>query len=299
MQRKLFPFIFIFLISFFLAACSFQSVEEYENQEEQEKSITAQTDIKVTEKVEIGGEAQKESENHEKIKANESNVKTTTESVLKPDNEITQETADPVDKKKEAPTSAKKDEPVIDKKVATSEKSFNSPTSGVRTEKPTVNKEESSQNTTETVPSKAEGKKRYATIAIRVDTLLENWDLLDPALQSEKYVPRNGVILKTTKYELISEKETVWDVLVRATKEHKIQMEYQGANENAYKSVYVEGINYLYEFSAGELSGWMYKVNNNYPNYGSSQYVLKDGDVIEWHYTIDLGRDLGEVWVGE
>lgn len=66
-----------------------------------------------------------------------------------------------------------------------------------------------------------------------------------------------------------------------------------------YNSVYVEGINHLYEFSAGELSGWMYKVNGVYPNYGCSQYVLKDGDVIEWNYTVDLGRDLGHYWDGE
>ena len=142
-------------------------------------------------------------------------------------------------------------------------------------------------------------KKHSVTIAIRVDTLLKNWDLLDPSLQSEKYVPKNGVILKTTTYELLSDKETVWDVLQRATKEHKIQMEYQGANENIYNSVYVEGINHLYEFSAGPLSGWMYKVNGVYPNYGCSQYTLKDGDVIEWQYTVDLGRDLGHEWKGE
>jgi hypothetical protein len=60
-----------------------------------------------------------------------------------------------------------------------------------------------------------------------------------------------------------------------------------------YNSNYIEGINNLYEFDAGELSGWMYKVNGWFPNYGSSRYVLKDGDVIEWVYTCDLGRDVG------
>ncbi len=157
---------------------------------------------------------------------------------------------------------------------------------------------------TNTVTSKTEKQqqpvpqKRTVTIAIRVDTLLKHWNKLDPSLQSEKYVPKNGIILKPTKYELLSEKDTVWDVLQRATKEHKIQMEYQGANENIYNSIYVEGINHLYEFSAGELSGWMYKVNGVYPNYGCSQYVLKDGDIIEWNYTVDLGRDLGHDWDG-
>ena len=60
-----------------------------------------------------------------------------------------------------------------------------------------------------------------------------------------------------------------------------------------YGSVYVEGINNLYEFDCGELSGWMYSVNGIYPNYGCSSYILKDGDVICWVYTCDLGYDVG------
>lgn len=90
--------------------------------------------------------------------------------------------------------------------------------------------------------------------------------------------------------------DTVYDILNRAVRHNKIQMEYQGANENAFGSVYIRGINFLYEFSCGPLSGWMYKVNGQFPNYGCSKYVLKDGDVIEWVYTCDLGRDVGGGW---
>lgn len=32
-----------------------------------------------------------------------------------------------------------------------------------------------------------------------------------------------------------------------------------------YNSAYIEGINNLYEFDCGELSGWMYKVNGLVP----------------------------------
>ena len=49
----------------------------------------------------------------------------------------------------------------------------------------------------------------------------------------------------------------------------------------------------LYEFDVGNKSGWMYKVNGWFPNYGCSRYQLKDGDVIEWVYTCDLGDDVG------
>ena len=60
-----------------------------------------------------------------------------------------------------------------------------------------------------------------------------------------------------------------------------------------YSSVYVEGISNIYEFDCGELSGWMYKVNGWFPNYGCSRYQLKPGDRVEWVYTCDLGDDVG------
>ena len=36
-----------------------------------------------------------------------------------------------------------------------------------------------------------------------------------------------------------------------------------------------------------------YSVNGWFPNYGCSRYQVKDGDVVEWRYTCDLGEDLG------
>jgi hypothetical protein len=62
----------------------------------------------------------------------------------------------------------------------------------------------------------------------------------------------------------------------------------------SYGADYIEGINYLYEFDAGEQSGWMYRVNGAFPNYGCSDYILEDGDSIVWAYTCDMGRDLGK-----
>ena len=132
------------------------------------------------------------------------------------------------------------------------------------------------------------------TISIRCDTILQNYGDLDPALRSDEFVPPDGVILPVTEYELI-EGDTVFSVLKRAVREKKIQMEYQGADGNGYKTVYVQGIHHLYEFSCGPLSGWMYRVNGEFPNKGCSDYDLKDGDVIEWVYTCDLGQDIGGI----
>ena len=132
-------------------------------------------------------------------------------------------------------------------------------------------------------------------LTIRCDTILDNWNNLDPALKYEKYVPSDGVILMRTEY-VLRPGDTVYDVLDRAVRHNKIQMECIYSQN--YGSVYVQGINHLYEFSCGELSGWMYMVNGEFPNYGCSKYELKDGDEIIWCYTCDLGRDVGCYWEG-
>lgn len=134
------------------------------------------------------------------------------------------------------------------------------------------------------------------TLSIECKTVLENLSVLDPALKAGNFVPEDGVILPCTRY-VLRPGDTVYDILSRAVRYNKIQMEYQGADKNSFSSVYIKGINYLYEFSCGPLSGWMYRVDGEFPNYGCSKYELKDGQVIEWVYTCDLGRDVGCVWM--
>ena len=124
-------------------------------------------------------------------------------------------------------------------------------------------------------------------ISIRCDTVLENYDDLDPSLRSDEFVPPDGVILPATEY-VLRPGDTAFDILERAVRYNRIQMEYQGADKNSFGSVYVQGINYLYEFSCGPLSGWMYRVDGEFPNYGCSKYELSDGQIIEWIYTLSL-----------
>ena len=88
----------------------------------------------------------------------------------------------------------------------------------------------------------------------------------------------------------IQEGDTVFDVLLRTVLENDIHMEY--VDTPVYDSAYIEGIANLYEFDAGEQSGWMYSVNEEFPNYGCSSYQVKDGDVICWVYTCNLGTDV-------
>ena len=126
------------------------------------------------------------------------------------------------------------------------------------------------------------------TLTIRSDTILNNLQWLDP--EKKELVPKDGVIFPETTVTFF-EGESVFNVLLREMKKNKIHFEY--AKTPAYNSVYIEAINNIYEFDCGELSGWKYKVNDWFPNYGCSRYQLKNNDSIEIHYTCDLGADIG------
>jgi len=139
--------------------------------------------------------------------------------------------------------------------------------------------------------SQPAAQKKYVTISVNCATIYDNLETFDKA--KREILPQNGLIVPPTKVEIV-EGDTVFDVLLKVTKDKKIHMEY--VSTPLYKSNYIEGIGNIYEIDAGPLSGWMYKVNNWFPNYGCGRYVLKNGDSIEWVYTCDLGRDIGGDW---
>ena len=85
---------------------------------------------------------------------------------------------------------------------------------------------------------------------------------------------------------------TVFEVLQKAARDNKVHLEYNYTP--AYKTYYIEGIGNLYQFNAGNLSGWMYSVNDEFPGVGCSGYKVKDGDVIKWLYTCSFGKDVGD-----
>ena len=126
------------------------------------------------------------------------------------------------------------------------------------------------------------------TLSVRCDSILDHWDWLDA--QKTDLVPEDGVLFAATEVTFY-EGETVFHVLQREMKRAGIHMEYE--DTPLYQSAYIEGIGNLYEFDCGELSGWMYRVNGWYPNYGCSRYLLQEGDVVEWIYTCELGEDIG------
>lgn len=91
-------------------------------------------------------------------------------------------------------------------------------------------------------------------------------------------------LLGATKVEF-KEGDTVFKVLERTG----LDVDASGSGN----SIYVKGINDLYEFDKGVKSGWVYRVNGALANQSAGSYKVKPGDEIEWLYTLDLGKDIG------
>ncbi len=124
-------------------------------------------------------------------------------------------------------------------------------------------------------------------IEIECADVFNHWDDLDPTLRAPGWLPENGVILPETEY-VLRPGDTAFDLLKRTVRHNRIQMEFQGADKNAFGSVYVQGIGHLYEFSCGPQSGWVFLVNGKFPDRGCSTYELRDGDRVTWHYSCAL-----------
>ena len=134
----------------------------------------------------------------------------------------------------------------------------------------------------------------HCTISISCAMILNNLDKCNK--DKVELVPEVGWLLEPTEVVFYGG-ESVFNVLQRTCRQKKIHMEF--SNTPIYNSAYIEGIGNLYERDVGELSGWMYSVNGWFPNYGCGRYALKDGDVIQWVYTCDLGADVGDDYMSQ
>lgn len=132
------------------------------------------------------------------------------------------------------------------------------------------------------------------TLSVRCDTVLKKLNTLDSG--KAELIPADGVIFPEQTVTFY-EGESVFDLLQREMKKNKIHFEFK--KTPLYNSAYIMGINNLYEFDCGELSGWMYKVNGWFPNYGCARYTINKGDKIEVVYTCDLGVDVGGFYSAE
>lgn len=85
----------------------------------------------------------------------------------------------------------------------------------------------------------------------------------------------------------VNEETSVYEGLAMVCKENKIPISATGTGS----TVYIQGINSLFEFDEGPKSGWIYRVNGEIPDKSAGSTILKDGDKVEWLYTKELGED--------
>ena len=95
--------------------------------------------------------------------------------------------------------------------------------------------------------------------------------------------------------------DTIASVTLRLLEEKGFYADYEG---DEYSSFYLAAIGDFThrgtyyesfgEFDAGQDSGWMITWDEWFINKGASEFMVKNGDVIEWQYTCQLGRDIGD-----
>lgn len=148
--------------------------------------------------------------------------------------------------------------------------------------------------TTETVPATEEPWQEPETITVYISidcmNILEHMGDLKDGEALADYIG-NGTILDKTGYQ-IDAGSTVFDLLKMTARANQIQLDYQGESSNIYSTVYIKGIQYIYEKSCGSSSGWMYTVNGEWAGVGCSSKKLKDGDFVQWRFSCDGGSDL-------
>ncbi len=87
----------------------------------------------------------------------------------------------------------------------------------------------------------------------------------------------NGYIMGAKKMD-VQEGDTVYKVLQRTG----LDVDASGSRD----SIYVKGINDLYEKDIADTSGWKYRVNGAFPNHSAGVATVKPGDTIEWVYVL-------------
>ena len=100
-----------------------------------------------------------------------------------------------------------------------------------------------------------------------------------------------GDIISPKQFKIESG-DTAFTILKREVENRSIPIKFSGIGP----TIYVKSINNLGEFDGGPLSGWMYSVNGEFPQYSAGIYELEKDDILRWQYTKNLGEDIGDNW---
>ncbi len=124
------------------------------------------------------------------------------------------------------------------------------------------------------------------TVTVTADcgNALLNMERIDEGINPKSVIPADGVVLYPCEVT-VPEGSNAFDALIAAAKKDKVQVDYNGSSYG----VYINSIGYVYEFGFGSTSGWLFRVNDGFPQSSAGTYTLSEGDYVEFIYTCDLG----------
>lgn len=128
---------------------------------------------------------------------------------------------------------------------------------------------------------------KVCTLTIDCSAVFAGEGRVEPAIL--ELLPSDGVVFARQPVTFTAG-ESVCDVLRRVCRDNSIPLE--SSVTPGTGSIYVEGICNLREFDGGVASGWLYRVNGKECGVGSSEYILSDGDNVEWRYSCEFGEDV-------
>lgn len=118
---------------------------------------------------------------------------------------------------------------------------------------------------------------------------LDNMERIDESVNTADVIPADGVVLEYCEVWL-PEGATAFDALTTAARQQRVRVDGSGT----VYGVYVSAIGHIAEFGFGDMSGWLYCVNGEYPEMSCGSYKLSDGDAVEFHYTCGYGGGMEE-----
>lgn len=119
------------------------------------------------------------------------------------------------------------------------------------------------------------------TVSADCSAALTAIDRIDEKINPLSVIPEDGAVIAETVIT-VEEGASAFDALVAAAREQRVAVDYVGS----FYGVYVRGIGYICEFGFGDMSGWIYKVNGESPDVSAGEYVLSEGDRVEFIYTL-------------
>lgn len=125
------------------------------------------------------------------------------------------------------------------------------------------------------------------TVLAECAAALDNMESIDERVNTADVIPADGVVIAYCEVSL-PEDATAYEALTLAARQQKVRVDGSGT----VYGVYVSAIGHIAEFGFGDMSGWLYSVNGDYPEVSCGEYRLHDGDAVEFHYTCGYGAGM-------